>query len=377
MEDCMSQPWVQKVGIGSLIVASMLVGGVVTALVAGDGAGAGAPAVVSATAATEGTVQNSGDPAAGALPDLIADVRRSVVVVTASGGGNASSGGTGSVIDREGHILTNFHVIEGMSDLKVTLADGTAAVATVVGTDPGSDLAVLKVDLPSHLLIPVALADSDRVRVGDTVFAIGHPFGQNFTVTSGIISATGRVTESAYTGRGIRDVLQVDAAVNPGNSGGPLFNTAGEMVGVNTSIENPNGRFFVGLGFAVPSNTVLRFLPAMMGGETIEHPQLGVSVQALDEVNAATFGVTATRGLYVLQVTPGSAAERAGVLPGSSGSGQGGDVILAINGEAMESFEALARVIDRSEVGDVVSLRILRGAEEMTLEATLQPWDLQ
>lgn len=373
----MSQPWVQKVGIGSLIVASMLVGGVVTALVAGDSGGAGAPAVVSATAATEGTVQNSGDPAAGSLPDLIADVRRSVVVVTASGGGNASSGGTGSVIDREGHILTNFHVIEGMSDLKVTLADGTAAVATVVGTDPGSDLAVLKVDLPSHLLIPVALADSDRVRVGDTVFAIGHPFGQNFTVTSGIISATGRVTESAYTGRGIRDVLQVDAAVNPGNSGGPLFNSAGEMVGVNTSIENPNGRFFVGLGFAVPSNTVLRFLPAMIAGETIEHPQLGVSVQALDEVNAATFGVTATRGLYVLQVTPGSAAERAGLLPGSTGSGQGGDVILAINGEAMESFEALARVIDRSEVGDVVSLRILRGAQEMTLEATLQPWDLQ
>jgi len=373
----MSQPWVQKVGIGSLIVASMLIGGVVTALVAGDGGDAGGPTVVSATAATEGTVQDSGDAPAGSLPDLIADVRRSVVVVTASGGGNASSGGTGSVIDRDGHILTNFHVIEGMSELKVTLADGTAAVATVVGTDPGSDLAVLKVDLPSHLLIPVRLADSDRVRVGDTVFAIGHPFGQNFTVTSGIVSATGRVTESAFTGRGIRDVLQVDAAVNPGNSGGPLFNTAGEMVGVNTSIENPNGRFFVGLGFAVPSNTVLRFLPAMIAGETIEHPQLGVSVQALDEVNAATFGVTATRGLYVLQVTPGSAAERAGVLPGSTGSGQGGDVILAINGEAMESFEALARVIDRSEVGDVVSLRILRGSQEMTLEATLQPWDLQ
>ncbi|PKN81122.1 MAG: 2-alkenal reductase [Chloroflexi bacterium HGW-Chloroflexi-9] len=373
----MSEPWVQKVGIGSFIVASMLVGGVVTALVAGDGGGTGAPAVVSATAATEGTVQNSGDAAAASLPDLIADVRRSVVVVTASGGGNATSGGTGSVIDRDGHILTNFHVIEGMSNLKVTLADGTAAVATVVGTDPGSDLAVLKVDLPSHLLIPVRMADSDRVRVGDAVFAIGHPFGQNFTVTSGIISATGRVTESAFTGRGIRDVLQVDAAVNPGNSGGPLFTTAGEMVGVNTSIENPNGRFFVGLGFAVPSNTVLRFLPAMIAGETIEHPQLGVSVQALDDVNAATFGVSTSRGLYVLQVTAGSAAERAGVLPGSTGSGQGGDVILAINGEAMESFEALARAIDRAEVGDVMSLRVRRGAEEMTLEATLQPWDLR
>mgnify|MGYP001627566634 CR=1 FL=1 len=373
----MSRAWLQKVGFGSLVVASMLAGGVVTALVTGEGGPPAPPASATATAAPTGTVQNTGNASIPGLADLVEDVRRSVVLVTASGGGSASSSGTGSVIDREGHILTNFHVIEGMSQIKVSLWDGTASLAEVVGSDPGSDLAVLKANIPAHLLVPVRLADSDRVRVGDSVFAIGHPFGQTFSVTAGIVSATGRVTESAFTGRGIRDVLQVDAAVNPGNSGGPLFNAAGEMVGVNTSIENPNGRFFVGLGFAVPSNTVSRFLPEMLLGETIQHPQLGVSVQRLDEVFAVTFGTTVTRGLYVTQVSPGSAAERAGVRPASGASGQGGDVILSLNGEPMETFEALARAIDRSEVGDTVTLRIQRGNEQLTLEATLQPWDLQ
>ncbi|GMU41576.1 MAG: hypothetical protein AMXMBFR23_24420 [Chloroflexota bacterium] len=372
----MSRAWLNRVGFGSLVVASMLAGGAVTALVTGGGDAAPA-ATVAATAAPPGAVQDTGAAVIPGLADIVEDVRRSVVLVTASGGGSAASSGTGSVLDHDGHILTNFHVIEGMSEIKVSLWDGTAALAEVIGSDPGSDLAVLKADIPSHLLVPVRVADSDRVRVGDSVFAIGHPFGQAFTVTSGIVSATGRVTESAFTGRGIRDVLQVDAAVNPGNSGGPLFNAAGEMVGVNTSIENPNGRFFVGIGFAVPSNTVSRFLPEMLAGETIQHPQLGVSVQRLDEVNAATFGTSVTRGLYVTQVTPGSAAERAGVLPASSASGQGGDVLLSLNGEPMETFEALARAIDRAEVGDTVTLRIQRGSEQLTLEATLQPWDLQ
>lgn len=373
----MSQRWLQRLGLSSLIVVSMLIGGVVTALVTGGTEPAG-PASSSTPEAT-GTVQ---DGSGGSLPislaDIVDDVRRSVVVITASNGNiGSSSGGTGSVIDREGHVLTNYHVIEGMSEVKVTLWDGTAAVAEVLGSDPGSDLAILRVDLPSHLLIPVRMGDSDRVRVGDPVFAIGHPFSQQFTVTSGIISATGRVTNSSFTGRGIRDVLQVDAAVNPGNSGGPLFNAAGEMIGVNTSIENPNGRFFVGLGFAVPSNTVQRFIPAMLEGETVQHPQLGVRVQRLDEVNAPTYGVTASRGLYVTQVTPGSAADRAGVIGANATSEQGGDVLLEVNGAPVESFEALARAVDSAEIGETITLRVLRGSQELTLEATLQVWDLQ
>jgi S1-C subfamily serine protease len=373
----MSQSWSGKLVLGALVVMSMITGGLLTALVTGGGEAVGGIPVTTAQPSITGTVQDSGPAGLPALADVVQDVRRSVVRIEGSGGGSASSSGSGAILDRDGHIVTNFHVIEGMTQVKVLLSDGTAATGTVVGTDPGSDLAILKVDLPSHLLTPTRVGDSDRVRVGDDVFAIGHPFGQNFTVTAGIVSATGRVTQSAFTGRGIRDVLQVDAAVNPGNSGGPLFNRAGEMIGVNTSIENPNGRFFVGLGYAVPSNTVLRFLPAMKAGETVQHPQLGVGVQRLDDVNAASFGVTTTRGLYVTQVTAGSAAERAGVRPASAGTGMGGDVILALNGEALETFEALARAIDRAEIGDTVTLRILRGSEEVTLEATLQPWDLQ
>jgi S1-C subfamily serine protease len=373
----MSQSWPNKMLLVALVLVSMIAGGLFTALVTGGDATVGGIPVSSTLPAPTGTVQDGAPSSLPSLADVVEDVRRSVVRIEGSGGGSASSSGSGAILDRDGHIVTNYHVIEGMMEVKVLLWDGTAASGTVVGTDPGSDLAVLKVDLPSHLMIPARVGDSDRVRVGDDVFAIGHPFGQNFTVTSGIVSATSRVTQSAFTGRGIRDVLQVDAAVNPGNSGGPLFNAAGEMIGVNTSIENPNGRFFVGLGYAVPSNTVLRFLPAMKAGETVQHPQLGVGVQRLDDVNAASFGVTTTRGLYVTQVTAGSAAERAGVRPASAGTGMGGDVILALNGEALETFEALARAIDRAEIGDTVTLRILRGSEEVTLEATLQPWDLQ
>src|SRR5690606_37218000 len=154
------------------------------------------------------------------------------------------------------------------------------------------------------------------------VFAIGNPFTTRFTVTSGIISATGRDSRSAFTGRPITDVLQTDAALNPGNSGGPLFNLAGEVIGITTSIENPQGRVFAGIGFAVPSNTASRYLPQLLAGEDIAHAQLGVEIEQVDQVVAANLGIPVDRGLLVTGVSPGSAAERAGIL--------NGDVLIAV-----------------------------------------------
>ncbi len=300
--------------------------------------------------------------------DVVAEVAPSVVLIE-SVGTPGSTSGSGVVLDREGHVLTNFHVVQGQQNLKVTLMDGSASLATIVGTDPANDLAVIHAsDFASEVLHPARFGDSDQVRAGQPVFAIGNPFSQRFTVTSGIISATNRTSQSAFTGRSIRDVLQTDAALNPGNSGGPLFNLAGEVIGINTSIENPEGRVFAGIGFAVPANTAQRFLPQMLAGEDIQHPQLGVSTVALDEVEAGQLGVSVNRGLYVTTVTPGSAAERSGIRVG--------DIIRTANGEAIRSFVDLIRAIDDAEVGEEIAITVSRGGEEVGMTAILQPWDL-
>jgi 2-alkenal reductase len=318
------------------------------------------------------------------LADIVEDVSRSVVVVESHNGPGATSNratsGSGFVIDREGHILTNFHVIDGLSTVKITFASGSATLGQVLGTDPSSDLAVVKVDAPTEWLYPVTFGDSDEIRRGDPVFAIGSPFSQRFSVTSGIVSATGRTTVSSFTGRSIRDVIQIDAAVNPGNSGGPLFNYQGEVIGINTSIENPNGRFFVGLGFAVPSNTATRHLPAMVAGETVAHPQLGVTVEPIDEVIADQLGLGVSRGVYVMRVQAGSAADRAGIVAASSTLGSmtaGGDVIVSLGGHPVRSFEELSRAIDLHDIGDEVVIVVNRNGNEVELSAQLQPWDVR
>ncbi len=367
-------------GIAGMVVGILLIAG---ALALNTFGGGSTTALTPTGPRATVPVQQSPGAASGGIADLVERVRPSIVVIEgATTGTSGASSGTGMVIDREGRVLTNYHVIEGQREVKVTLADGTASRATVLGSDPGSDLAVLKISVPANLLVPVVFADSDAVRVGDAVFAIGNPFGQNFSVSSGIISATGRVTTSSFTGRAIRDVLQTDAALNPGNSGGPLFNFKGEVVGVNSSIENPSGRFFIGLGYAIPSNTAQRFLPDMIQGRNILHPQLGVSVMPLDEVVAADLGLKVTRGVYVTSVTPGGAAARAGIVPAprptaSSRAGAGGDVITAVAGQPVRNFEELARAIDRQEVGSQVPVQIVRNGQTITVTAELQVWDLR
>ena len=377
------KPWILSVVMVFVVVASMGLGAVVAT---GVGRGAAQPAVATnAGAQAAGTQTVAGSQvlfANAGIADTVDRARKSAVLIE---GGSAA--GSGLVIDREGRIVTNYHVVQGQKVLKVILEDGTAARATVLGTDPSSDLAVLQSELPKDKLVPATLGDSSVMRPGDFVFAIGSPFSQSFTVTSGIISATGRSTQSSFTGRSIRDMLQTDAAVNPGNSGGPLFNVNGEVVGINTSIENPNGRFFVGLGFAIPSNTVLKLAPDLIAGKTVPHAQLGVSVVALDEVVASDIGLSVGRGLYVTSVQPSSAAARAGVVAAEAAPvrttgaaatpGKGGDVIVSIDGRETKTFVDLARAIDNTEVGKSVTITVLRNGQRMNLTATLQPWDLR
>lgn len=366
--------FVRAIFLGLVIVGSMALGGAIASSRDDDRppdpptAGTVATAAPSGAGAQIAAIDN--------LPELVDRVRPSVVRIAAStGGGFGGQGvGTGIMVDRDGNILTNYHVIEGAQSVTIDLTDGTQARAQVVGTDPGNDLAVIRATLPSDKIKPVTFGDSDRVRVGEPVFAIGNPFGLVFTVTSGIISGRER-ERSAIDGRPIRNVLQTDAAVNPGNSGGPLFNARGEVVGINTSIENPTGqRVFVGIGFAVPANTATRFLPQLVRGETPKHPQLGISGVTLDASNAESFGLSINQGVYITGVAPGSPAAQAGLRAAARGVGTGGDVVTAIDGRIVRSIGELAGIIDSHAVGDSVTLTVRRGTEEVQLRAALREW---
>lgn len=395
----MTPRWLQGLLIAALVVGSMVIGGVITAAVVDDGGEAfvatplpptpaAAERPVASSPAATPSIDSSALAALPRLPDLVEDVRRSVVEIVArqlDRRGNLtgrSSLGTGFVIDLEGHVLTNFHVIEGADVFQIELWDGTKAVANVIGTDPANDLAVLRISVQPQRLHPVSFADSDLARVGEPVFAIGNPFGQQFSVTTGVISGVGRTSDSSFTNRRIRDVLQTDAALNPGNSGGPLFNAAGQVLGINTSITTPdvgtNEPFFVGLGFAVPSNTALRFLPDMIAGKTVQHAQLGIRGAELDELTALDAGVDIHQGIYVTAVAGGSAAGNAGLREARFNDGgeldAGGDVILAIDGVPTNDFDTLASIIDGHEVGDEVTLTVYRSGNTIEIEVTLQEW---
>lgn len=368
---------VKASGLSLLVVVSMVIGGLITAQVVDDGPGAvptatASPEVAATSQPVSQTASDVGVPVGPSLsvfpdlPSLIEAVQDSVVVVELdSGSENGGGEGSGFVLDTDGHILTNFHVVDGASQIVVRLLDGSTAEATVIGSDPSSDLAVIRAPFDPDKLQPVTFGDSDAVRVGSSVFAVGNPFAKNFSVTSGIVSAVGRNTESSFTRRQILNVIQTDASLNPGNSGGPLFNDAGEVIGINSSITGPVGfRGSVGLGFAVPSNTALRFLPSMLAGQEVLHPQLGVSGQSLDEISAAQYGLDVVRGYLVR--TANGAALAAGVQPG--------DVITSIGDRTIGSFEDLAAQIDSYDVGTEISLTVVRDGAELQITATLQVW---
>lgn len=358
-------------GFLGVLAGAALVGGVVWAT--GDDASPG-----TAPVNTSQPVSNNDDGGQALTSDftaLYARVRNSVVrITTGSDAGNIFGGrdglGSGIVLDEDGHILTNYHVVRGFDEVSVTFADGTVVDGEVVGTDPGNDIALVRADAGSDLLEPATLGDSGSVKVGEFVAAIGSPFGLDGTFTTGVVSGLNRTLPSSADGRPIRGLLQTDTAVNPGNSGGALFNMRGEVIGINTAIENPGGGGFAGVAYAVPINTPKRFLTQLVAGETIQHARLGISGQTLPRAEAERLGVE--HGVAVATVEPGSAADDAGLR---SANGNDADIILEIDGQPMKTFEALADYIDSKNVGDEVRIKVLRDGEEIELTAKLKSWD--
>jgi len=275
--------------------------------------------------------------------------------------------GSGFVWDRQGHIVTNFHVIQNASSLVVTLADQSDWKATVVGVEPDKDLAVLRIGAPDAKLPPILVGTSRDLKVGQKVFAIGNPFGLDETLTTGIVSALGRTIESV-TGRKIQNVVQTDAAINPGNSGGPLLDSAGRLIGVNTQIASPSGAS-AGIGFAVPADTVNEVVPQLIAHGRVIRPRLGIT--PAQEGIVRRLGLT---GVLVLEVQDGTGAAKAGLRGtrrGADGSVVLGDVIAGVAGKKVASYDDLVSALEKQKIGDTVPVLILRDGVEKTVDVTL------
>jgi S1-C subfamily serine protease len=276
--------------------------------------------------------------------------------------------GSGFVWDQDGHVVTNFHVIEDAQATKVTFAGQTSYRATLVGVAPEKDLAVLRISAPREKLVPILLGTSGNLQVGQRVFAIGNPFGLDQTLTTGIVSALGRSIQSA-TDRPIEGVIQTDAAINPGNSGGPLLDSAGRLIGVNTAIASPSGGS-AGIGFAVPVDTVNLVVPQLIRHGKMVRPQLGVVLA--DDSIARRLGV---EGALVLRVDPGSGAAAAG-FRGTRRTEDGdlllGDVIQSFGGRSVASSGDLLSALEEKKAGETVSIRYLRDGRPGESRVTLQ-----
>ena len=278
--------------------------------------------------------------------------------------------GSGFIWDRQGRIVTNFHVISDASRLEVTLADHSTWKASLVGAAPDRDLAVLQITAPAGKLQPITVGESKNLLVGQKVFAIGNPFGLDQTLTTGVVSALGREI-TAVTGRTIHDVIQTDAAINPGNSGGPLLDSAGRLIGVNTAIYSPSGASS-GIGFAVPVGEVNRVVPQIISKGKVLRPGLGVTL-----ANRGLTGELGLEGVLVLKVLPGTSAEQAG-LRGTTQVGDGlvlGDIILAVNGRKVTDYDSLRDEVERYQVGETVALTLLR--DDATAEVNVRLEALQ
>ncbi len=340
--------------LGLAIAAPLLAGAVLPATVDGQPLPTLAPMLERATPA----VVNIGTESRAASNPLLDDpfFRRFFNIPDQPRERRSQSVGSGVVVDaRRGYVITNHHVVKGADKITVTLRDGRTLGAKVVGSDAESDVAVIQI--PSGNLTALPLADSDALRVGDFVVAIGNPFGLGQTVTSGIVSALGR------TGLGIQgyeDFIQTDASINPGNSGGALVNLRGELVGVNTAILAPSGGN-VGIGFAIPANMVSRLMNQIVTHGSVRRGQLGVSVQDLTPELARAFNIPTDRGAVIAQVSPRSAAARAGLKEG--------DVVLSINDKPIRDGGGLRNAIGLLEVGEAARLEILRDGKPMTLDA--------
>ena len=319
----------------------------------------------------------------GSLTSLYQQVIPGVVAIQ-----TASGQGSGFVFDTDGHIITNEHVVEGASTVEVSFASGFKAYGTVIGSDADADIAVVKVDAPAEELRPLPIGDSGALQVGQTVVAIGNPFGLNGTMTLGIVSGLGRTQFSSQAAGGgffsTADIIQTDAAINPGNSGGPLFNMNGEVVGINQSIRTTNFNEMTGnavnsgVGFSISINLVKKIVPVLIRDGKYEYPYLGITSSSdlsLDEIEA--LGLTDYTGAYVLNVTEGGPADQAGIRAGDTpsriqGLNAGGDLIIAFDGRPVTTFdELLSYLLTTKSPGDTVVLTVIRNGEQVDVTVTL------
>ncbi|WP_072414501.1 S1C family serine protease [Collinsella phocaeensis] len=302
-----------------------------------------------------------------ALPSVVSITTTIESTGLAMGGSDESSGsiGSGVILDTDGNILTNYHVIEGATDIVVTLDDGTSLEAELVGSDESSDLAVIRVkDASSANLTPIEVGDSDALTVGEWVMAIGSPFGNEQSVSTGIVSALYRSTALPSTsGSSIyANMIQTDAAINPGNSGGALVNDKGELIGINSVIESYSGSSS-GVGFAIPVNYAIKIAEQIVDGKTPVHPYLGVSLATVNALNARQNGLSVDAGAYVSDITADGPAAAAGI--------QKGDIITAVDGDAVASADGLIIELREHEVGDKVTMTVVRGKDEVEVEVEL------
>ena len=286
--------------------------------------------------------------------------------------------GSGFVFDRQGHIITNEHVVSDATRVVVTFLDGRQYNAEVVGIDRYTDIAVIRVDVDADLLRPLALGDSSNLRVGEQIAAIGNPFGLSGSMTSGIVSQLGRLLPSG-AGYSIPDIIQTDAAINPGNSGGPLLNARGEVVGINTAIRSATGEF-TGVGFAVPSQTIAKIVPILISSGGYEHPWIGISGRDIDPDLARVLGLEDAVGFLVITVVDGSPASGAGIV-GSEATTifegvaypTGGDIIVSVDGSEVRKIDDILIHLQRSKsVGDEMVLGILRDGQPASVTLVLQ-----
>lgn len=335
-----------------------------------------APVVINNSAALDSTLVD--------LHNRVSPGVVSIIVMTDQGGAQ----GSGFVWDKQGHIVTNDHVVDGATSIEVDFADGFKARGNVIGTDIDSDLAVISIKAPESELVPIPLGDSDAVQVGQSVVAIGNPFGLSGTMTAGIVSAKGRTLTSlrtTNTGNAFSsgDVIQTDAAINPGNSGGPLLNLNGEIIGINRAIQTSGTQTTgepsnIGIGYAIPSKIVKKVIPVLISSGKYDYPYMGLSFMdnlTLDDIDA--LGLPQQTGAYVLEVTPGGPGDNAGIKAGTQttsiqGLEAGGDLVIAVDGHTVKQFsDLISYVLTERNPGDKIILTIIRDGQQKEVTLTL------
>ena len=334
------------------------------------------PPGITATPAASAAVaeaEDDGPADARSVSEIVRRESPAVVLIEAGGAGGQGGLGSGFLIDRDGHVLTNAHVVEDSTTTTVTFSDGTERTARILGVDTSTDLAVLKIPRVPEGIQPVRLGSSGALVVGQDVVAIGNPYGLERTATTGIVSALERTIE-APNGFAIQNAIQTDAAINQGNSGGPLFDRAGRVIGMNTQIASQNGGN-VGLGFAVPIDTIAPIAQSVIKDGTPKHAWIGITGRELTPALAGKLGLEGRRGVLVAEVADGGAAKAAGIVAARDSDAEvprGADLIIAVNGTPVEDMADVSRAVASRTVGERISVTVLRDGEERTVQMTLR-----